>query len=96
MYFCRNFHKYQERIINKDNKQLFIRNLKRMQERPFKIFSGSKSRYFAEKVCNSLKCPLGNMIIEHFADGEFAVSYEESIRGKQVFLIQSPFPARIT
>ena len=54
-----------------------------MQERPFKIFSGSKSRYFAEKVCNSLQCPLGNMIIEHFADGG-AVSYE-SIRGKQVF-----------
>ncbi len=64
-----------------------------MQERPFKIFSGSKSRYFAEKVCNSLECPLGNMIIEHFADGEFAVSYEESIRGKQVFLIQSTFPS---
>jgi ribose-phosphate pyrophosphokinase len=62
------------------------------EERPFKIFSGSKSRYFAEKVCNSLGCPLGNMIIEHFADGEFAVSYEESIRGKQVFLIQSTFP----
>jgi ribose-phosphate pyrophosphokinase len=32
------------------------------------------------------------MIIEHFADGEFSVSYEESIRGKQVFLIQSTFP----
>src|SRR5690606_2690038 len=63
-----------------------------MQERPFKIFSGTKSRYFAEKVCNSLGCPLGNMIIEHFADGEFSVSYEESIRGRQVFLIQSTFP----
>ena len=63
-----------------------------MQERPFKIFSGNKSRYFAEKVCNSLDCQLGNMIIEHFADGEFSVSYEESIRGKQVFLIQSTFP----
>jgi ribose-phosphate pyrophosphokinase len=33
------------------------------------------------------------MIIEHFADGEFAVSYEESIRGNQVFLIQSTFPS---
>lgn len=64
-----------------------------MQDKPFKIFSGTKSRYFAEKVCNSLECPLGNMIIEHFADGEFAVSYEESIRGKQVFLIQSTFPS---
>ncbi len=64
-----------------------------MQERPFKIFSGTKSRYFAEKVCNSLNCPLGNMNIETFADGEFSVSYEESIRGRQVFLIQSTFPS---
>ncbi len=63
-----------------------------MQERPFKIFSGTNSRYFAEKVCNSLECPLGNMNIEYFADGEFSVSYEESIRGRQVFLIQSTFP----
>lgn len=63
-----------------------------MQERPFKIFSGTNSRYFAEKVCNSLNCPLGNMNIEYFADGEFSVSYEESIRGRQVFLIQSTFP----
>ena len=64
-----------------------------MQERPFKIFSGTNSRYFAEKVCNSLDCPLGNMNIEYFADGEFSVSYEESIRGREVFLIQSTFPS---
>ena len=63
-----------------------------MQERPFKIFSGTNSRYFAEKVCKSLDCPLGNMNIEYFADGEFSVSYEESIRGRQVFLIQSTYP----
>ena len=58
----------------------------------YKVFSGTKSSYFAEKVCNSLGCPLGKMNIEHFADGEFAVSYEESIRGEHVFLIQSTFP----
>jgi ribose-phosphate pyrophosphokinase len=33
------------------------------------------------------------MNIERFADGEFSVSYEESIRGYHVFLIQSTFPA---
>ena len=32
------------------------------------------------------------MNIMHFADGEFAVSYEESIRGAHVFLVQSTFP----
>ena len=59
---------------------------------PFKVFSGTNSRYLAEKICNSLDCELGNMNITHFADGEFAVSYEESIRGQHVFLIQSTFP----
>ena len=32
------------------------------------------------------------MNITHFADGEFSVSYEESIRGRHVFLVQSTFP----
>jgi ribose-phosphate pyrophosphokinase len=40
-----------------------------------------------------LDCPLGNLIITKFSDGEFAVSYEESIRGKDVFLVQSTFPS---
>ena len=56
------------------------------------VFSGTNSRYLAEKICASLNCPLGNMNITHFADGEFAVSYEESIRGSHVFLVQSTFP----
>lgn len=59
---------------------------------PFMVFSGTKSRYLAEKICTSLNCPLGNMNVTHFADGEFAVSYEESIRGADVFLVQSTFP----
>ena len=59
---------------------------------PFMVFSGTNSRYLAEKICASLNCPLGNMNITHFADGEFAVSYEESIRGAHVFLVQSTFP----
>ena len=58
----------------------------------FKVFSGTKSRYLAEKICKSLGCELGNMNITHFADGEFAVSFEESIRGSHVFLVQSTFP----
>lgn len=58
----------------------------------FMVFSGTKSRYLAEKICSSLGCKLGNLNIMHFADGEFAVSYEESIRGRDVFLVQSTFP----
>ena len=62
------------------------------EKAPFMVFSGTKSRYLAEKICTSLGCELGNMNIMHFADGEFAVSYEESIRGRDVFLVQSTFP----
>ncbi len=58
----------------------------------FKVFSGTNTRRLAEKICNSLDTPLGKMNIEHFSDGEFSVSYEESIRGQYIYLIQSTFP----
>jgi ribose-phosphate pyrophosphokinase len=60
--------------------------------RPFKVFSGTNSKYLAEEICCSLGCPLGDLNIQRFADGEFGVSYEESIRGNYVFLVQSTFP----
>lgn len=56
------------------------------------VFSGTNSRYLAEKICKSLGHPLGNLLVTRFSDGEFAVSYEESIRGRNVFLVQSTFP----
>ena len=62
------------------------------QKPPFKVFAGTNSRYLAEKICNALNCEMGNMKIQHFADGEFGVSFEESIRGSQVYLVQSTFP----
>ncbi len=62
------------------------------KDTPFRVFSGTNSRYLAEKICKSLGCTLGNMNITHFADGEFVVSYEESVRGAHVFLVQSTFP----
>lgn len=58
----------------------------------FMVFSGTATRYLAEKICASLGCKLGNLQITTFSDGEFAVSYEESIRGRDVFLVQSTFP----
>lgn len=61
-------------------------------ENSFLIFSGTKSMYLAEKICASLGCPLGKLVVTHFSDGEFAVSYEETVRGRDVFLVQSTFP----
>ena len=56
------------------------------------VFSGTATKYLAEKICQSLGCPLGELQITKFSDGEFAVSYEESIRGRDIFLVQSTFP----
>ena len=59
---------------------------------PFKIFSGTNSQYMAEEICKHLGVELGKMNIQHFADGEFEVSFEESIRGCEVYLVQSTLP----
>ena len=60
--------------------------------RKFKVFAGTNSRYLGERICENLGCPLGNLVKTTFADGEFVVSFEESIRGCDVFLVQSTFP----
>lgn len=59
---------------------------------PFLVFCGSDSMYMAQEICDYLHYPMGQMNVTHFADGEFAVSFEESIRGADVFLVQSTFP----
>ena len=58
----------------------------------FKVFAGEASPGLTSEICKHLDCPLGKVNISHFSDGEYAVSFEESIRGKQVFLIQSTYP----
>ncbi|MCQ2094598.1 MAG: ribose-phosphate pyrophosphokinase [Bacteroidaceae bacterium] len=58
----------------------------------FKVFAGTNSKYLGERICEHLGCPLGNLVKTTFADGEFVVSFEESIRGCDVFLVQSTFP----
>ncbi len=57
-----------------------------------KIFSGTGSLSLAHKIAKSLGKPLGNMNHYQFSDGEMQVSYEESIRGQNVFIIQSTTP----
>ena len=57
------------------------------------IFAGSASRDLAAKIAEALGLHLGDMQVEHFADGEFSVYYKDSIRGKDVFLVQSTYPS---
>lgn len=59
---------------------------------PIKIFSGTKSRYIAEKIAKEYGVELGNTTFIEFSDGEFTTSYEETVRGAYVFIIQSTFP----
>jgi len=56
-----------------------------------KIFSGTGSRYLAEKIAEKFGEPLGKVNIRRFSDGEIGVEFEESIRGQFVFLVQSTF-----
>ncbi|MDE7410778.1 MAG: ribose-phosphate pyrophosphokinase [Paramuribaculum sp.] len=59
---------------------------------PIKIFAGTASRYMGEEICKDLGVELGKMNVQHFADGEFEVSFEETVRGCEVYLVQSTFP----
>ena len=56
------------------------------------VFSGEASSSLAHDICKNLGCPLGKISITHFSDGEFSVSFEESIRGQIVFWVQSTYP----
>jgi ribose-phosphate pyrophosphokinase len=57
-----------------------------------KIFSGSKSEYLAKDIARFFGKDLGGYTLRSFSDGELSPSFEESIRGCDVFLIQSTFP----
>ena len=53
-----------------------------------KIFAGRHTMGLAEKIAASYGIPMGNVLITDFSDGEFVPSFEETVRGHRVFLIQ--------
>ncbi len=61
-------------------------------ENQVKIFAGSSSVYLAEKIASSFGAKLGDSIVSRFSDGEFQPSYEETVRGDDVYIVQSTFP----
>jgi len=56
-----------------------------------KIFSGTSTKYLAEKIAQNYGKPLGAMEVQKFSDGEMCPIFFESVRGSHVFLIQSTF-----
>ena len=57
-----------------------------------KIFSGTATRYLAEKIAAYSGERLGEVYVSRFSDGEFQPSFEETVRGELVFIVQSTFP----
>lgn len=56
--------------------------------RGYKIFSGTANPEFAKKISKYLSLPLSECAIKTFSDGEISVQIGESVRGKDVFVIQ--------
>lgn len=57
-----------------------------------KIFSGTATRYLSEKIAAASGERLGEVTVARFSDGEFQPSFEETVRGELVFIVQSTFP----
>jgi ribose-phosphate pyrophosphokinase len=57
-----------------------------------KIFSGSASNYLAKEIAKYYGKDLGAVTTLRFSDGEMSPSFDESVRGCDVFIIQSTFP----
>ncbi len=53
-----------------------------------KIFSGSANRALATKIAARVGVPLSAATLGRFPDGEIYVTFEETVRGRDVFLVQ--------
>ena len=57
-----------------------------------KIFAGQASKNLAERIAKSYGAELGNCTTTFFSGGEFQPSFEETVRGQDVFIVQSTMP----
>jgi len=60
-----------------------------LQFNPVKLFAGTGTRELALKIAENYGKPLGESTLSRFSDGEFQPSYDETVRGCDVFIIQS-------
>ncbi len=54
-----------------------------------RVFSGNSNRALAQSICDILSLELGRGLVQRFSDGESSVEVLESIRGKDIFIVQS-------
>jgi len=63
-----------------------------MFKAPIKFFAGRASYYLGEQIAKKFGVELGKSSVTVFSDGEFQPSFDETVRGCNVFIIQSTFP----
>jgi ribose-phosphate pyrophosphokinase len=63
-----------------------------MSKTDIKVFTGRSSNYLAKHICKNLNLPVGHSITKEFSDKEMWVKYNENIRGKDVYIIQTTNP----
>ena len=73
---------------------LFIKGLRNM-DASVKIFSGRATLPLAKEIAKCYGLSLGNIIISKFSDGEFIPSFEETVRGSKVFIVNRPHHPQI-
>ena len=61
-------------------------------KRPIKFFSGNNTKHLAKQIANAFGVELNKSSMVEFSDGEFEPSFDETVRGADVFLIQSTTP----
>ena len=57
-----------------------------------KIFACSQSEKLAQKIAREFDTSLGEIKVQNFSDGEFQPAFEESVRGRRIFIIGSTMP----
>jgi len=57
-----------------------------------KFFAGGASADLAKSIAGSYGQELGDVEVAHFSDGEFQPKFNETVRGKDIFIIQSTYP----
>ena len=58
----------------------------------FAVFTGNSNPILAKKICKYLGVQLGGAKVKTFSDGEIQIEIEETVRGKDIFIVQSTCP----
>jgi len=54
-----------------------------------KVFTGNSNPELAQRIAKLVGVPVGDAVVSTFSDGEISVNFNESVRGRDVFLVQS-------